>query len=621
MRKVITSFIFLIAFSLAITPSALAFGGGAFSNGAVGTVDITNSSTDNNISAGREYLRISISADMNVTIPDGVSQVTVGIYPSGTTSQAYAEKIVSATNGKIILTDTFFSPGSDIDAEEYYEAFPTSDMPGNTVELVIKKGTGSNTIVYYKSATFKLFDYSPATLKPILKEVIAIEKTSDATPDYTFKSTKAGTISYAGSCASTTTTATANVNNTITFQTLNPLPPRSYTNCTIKVTDANGNVSLPLAVSPFTIVVAAPVLTEVIPVPTPTTSTAPYYTFKSSEAGSISYGGACFSSTTTVFANSNTTITFKTRNNTPLPPGDYVDCVIRVKGAITDAYSVPLIVKKFTVILAGPLIAEKIRVPTPTSDATPEYTFTSTKAGTIIYDVSAKNQVSCNSNFSDAVVGDNKITFNALPVGGPYSCKITVRDSAGVLSNVLSVSPYTISAPAGTSGNTNSGGTANSAGGGVGGFVGGFVGGATATGSGGTSSYTTGKGLVPLCNKGPLTKYEVGKDQNNNPIMDYKLGEVRCDFTQLILLINTIINFLLFYIASPIAAVIFCYAGLKMIFDGGSGESRTAAKKMIGFMIKGYLIALLAWLIVHTIIKVFDVNTDPTTGINTFLEE
>ena len=42
----------------------------------------------------------------------------------------------------------------------------------------------------------------------------------DNTPNYTFSSTKAGTITYGGSCSSSTTVAVAG-NNTITFNTLN----------------------------------------------------------------------------------------------------------------------------------------------------------------------------------------------------------------------------------------------------------------------------------------------------------------------------------------------------------------------------------------------------------------
>ena len=55
---------------------------------------------------------------------------------------------------------------------------------------------------------------------PVIAEVYPVtDPTSDPSPDYTFSSTEAGTITYGGSCSSGTTSATSG-NNTITFGTL-----------------------------------------------------------------------------------------------------------------------------------------------------------------------------------------------------------------------------------------------------------------------------------------------------------------------------------------------------------------------------------------------------------------
>ncbi|MCX8190568.1 MAG: Ig-like domain-containing protein, partial [Candidatus Diapherotrites archaeon] len=87
------------------------------------------------------------------------------------------------------------------------------------------------------------------TTKPTLSEVTPVTSpTNDKTPDYTFYSSEAGTITYSGGCASSTTTAIAG-NNTITF---NELTDGTY-NCTITVTDASGNTSDPLNISQFTV--------------------------------------------------------------------------------------------------------------------------------------------------------------------------------------------------------------------------------------------------------------------------------------------------------------------------------------------------------------------------------
>ena len=158
------------------------------------------------------------------------------------------------------------------------------------------------------------------TTAPIIAEVTAVATpTNDSTPDYTFSSTEAGTITYGGSCSSSTTTAIAG-NNTIT---LNTLSDGTYSNCTITVTDSAGNVSSSFTITTFTVVIP-PILSEVTAVITPTIDTTPNYTFSSSKAGTITYGGPC-SSSTTVASIGNNTITFNA-----LVSGTYDNCTITV---------------------------------------------------------------------------------------------------------------------------------------------------------------------------------------------------------------------------------------------------------------------------------------------------
>ena len=81
-------------------------------------------------------------------------------------------------------------------------------------------------------------DKKATTIALIIEEVTAVTTpTIDTTPNYTFSSTKAGTITYGGSCSSSTTIAIAG-NNTIT---LNTLSDGTYSNCTITVTDNSGD--------------------------------------------------------------------------------------------------------------------------------------------------------------------------------------------------------------------------------------------------------------------------------------------------------------------------------------------------------------------------------------------
>ena len=81
-------------------------------------------------------------------------------------------------------------------------------------------------------------DKKATTTALVIEEVTAVTTpTIDTTPNYTFSSSKAGTITYGGSCSSSTTIAIAG-NNTIT---LNTLSNGTYSNCTITVTDNSGD--------------------------------------------------------------------------------------------------------------------------------------------------------------------------------------------------------------------------------------------------------------------------------------------------------------------------------------------------------------------------------------------
>ena len=90
-----------------------------------------------------------------------------------------------------------------------------------------------------------------------------------------------------------------------------------------------------------------PALAEVTPVPTPTNDSTPSYTFSSSEAGTITYGGSCGSAATTATAGNNT-VTFAT-----LADGTYSDCTIIVTDAATNVSS-SLAVTEFVVDETAP---------------------------------------------------------------------------------------------------------------------------------------------------------------------------------------------------------------------------------------------------------------------------
>jgi hypothetical protein len=90
---------------------------------------------------------------------------------------------------------------------------------------------------------------------PVLAEVTPVTTpATDATPAYVFSSTHAGTITYGGDCASSTTDAVAGA-NTITFNTL---AEGTHSNCTLRVTNIAGHASNTLALTPFLVDLTAP---------------------------------------------------------------------------------------------------------------------------------------------------------------------------------------------------------------------------------------------------------------------------------------------------------------------------------------------------------------------------
>jgi hypothetical protein len=100
-------------------------------------------------------------------------------------------------------------------------------------------------------------------------------------------------------------------------------------------------------------------------------------------------------------------------------------------------------------------------------------------------------------------------------------------------------------------------------------------------------TYRTGRGLVPRCNIGNI----VGTDYENS-----------CDFDDFMEIINRLINFVLFVLATPLFAILIMYAGFLYMFDGGNSKNVSQAKSIFKNALWGYVIALVAWLVVKTIL-------------------
>lgn len=78
-----------------------------------------------------------------------------------------------------------------------------------------------------------------------------------------------------------------------------------------------------------------------------------------------------------------------------------------------------------------------------------------------------------------------------------------------------------------------------------------------------------------------------------------------CTFDDLIILAQNVINFLIFKIASPIAAVMFVYAGFLWVTNGGNESQITQAKGIFWAVFWGFVIALAAWLTINMVVNFF----------------
>ena len=218
----------------------------------------------------------------------------------------------------------------------------------------------------------------------------------------------------------------------------------TYSDCTVRVTDSAGNVSNTITLKSFIVDLTAATLEEVTAVTTPTNDSTPDYTFSSSEAGRITYGGSCFSITTSATTDNNTITLIS------LSDGTYENCTLTVTDAAgnrvtrniswfvidttaptvssfspTDNQSLVAITDNITVTFSEAM--DNTSVTTNTDNAS--------CSGTL--GVSSDNFSSC-VQMSSAPASSDNITFTLDPsdnltAGTTYKTRVTtgVKDTAG----------------------------------------------------------------------------------------------------------------------------------------------------------------------------------------------
>jgi len=366
---------------------------GTYSNCKISVTDNTSNTSDN----------LSVSSfTIDITTPT-LSSVTIASNNSDNTTLAKTGNLItlSITSSEAIQTPSVSISGETAtvtgDNMTWSAAYTmTNSNTQGSVSLNIGfedlAGNAGIAVTSTTNGSAVLFDRTLPTLGAVTEFTTP---SADNMTSYIFSSTEAGTINYSV-CSGSPDNASVGNNPII----LDALVDGTHSNCKISVTDNASNTSDNLTVGPFTIGRLTPALYEVTPVPTLTNDNETSYTFFSTLPGTISYGGSCSSDNNTAVEDNNT-ITFNA-----LADGTYDNCTISVTS--NNVVSDNLSVDNFTIDTITPTLSEVTPVPTPYNDNTPNYTFSSTEAGTITYGGS------CSSNDNTSVAGDNTITFDAL---------------------------------------------------------------------------------------------------------------------------------------------------------------------------------------------------------------
>ena len=78
-----------------------------------------------------------------------------------------------------------------------------------------------------------------------------------------------------------------------------------------------------------------------------------------------------------------------------------------------------------------------------------------------------------------------------------------------------------------------------------------------------------------------------------------------CDYNAFITLINNVVNFIVIYLALPLAAIAFAYAGFLFLTSAEDPGRRTQAKSIFVNVLIGLLLVGGSYLIIKTVLSIF----------------
>jgi len=289
-----------------------------------------------------------------------------------------------------------------------------------------ENGSGGNEYLdSIGSLSTSLINKLKGTSVPILYQTKPPLVQEDNLVSYGFSSSKAGTIIYSGSCFGSTRKAIKGDHH-ILFITM---VEGNYENCSIKVTDSEGNTSEPLHVPPFKLDFSAPELSKVGDLRVQGRHVK--IELQASESGKLSFNGNCGGNLQQIKKGiTEVSVSF---------PGDgqFSDCELRLLDSSGNT-SMPLQLGTVRIDATPPVLKEINPVPEKISTVRPSYSFKTSKSGTLNF--SGK----CMGNVDRAVAGINHISLLVAEPGEYNDCKMTITDSSNNKSRSLKISPFEV---------------------------------------------------------------------------------------------------------------------------------------------------------------------------------
>ncbi len=260
---------------------------------------------------------------------------------------------------------------------------------------------------------------------PILYQTKLPLVQEDNLVSYGFSSSKAGTIIYSGGCFGSIRNAIKGEHH-ILFITM---VEGSYENCSIQVTDSEGNTSEPLHVPPFKLDFSAPELSKVGDFQVQGRNIK--IEIKASELGKLSYNGNCSGNLQHLKKGiSEVLVSFQS-------DGQFSDCELKLLDRSGNT-SEPLSLGTVRIDATPPVLEEIHPVPENISTYRPSYSFKTSKSGTINF--SGK----CMGNVHKAFAGINHISLLISEPGNYNDCKMTITDSSNNKSRTQKISPFVV---------------------------------------------------------------------------------------------------------------------------------------------------------------------------------